>query len=295
MRHDGFLFSKWGQIGGWDIKEKELSYSTDSVPRKVGLSPSLTYLIWAKNGDGRKIFSVSSDGYLYAKNGEIGNWKFTDKGLYSEGNGNIDSYKNKDNKFPVLKGEEGDTSGVYIGADGIRLGNTFHVDPSGSFYSISGSIGGCTINSAGLKGTGWYINHGGAAGFSNVKINGTSVVDLVGFTSKGGAGGGTSIGKGSSIGNGARLDPTNTKTGDKETLDTYIENLIVDTLKADKIWSDIGVIGGLNVKNLYVSGNANLDCGVSIDHFNLGGNPLSDSIAEIWTAIRKLQNATPSS
>jgi len=102
------------------------------------------------------------------------------------------------------------------------------------------------------------------------------------------SGGGSSIGSG-----GASLARGSTKVGGQN-IDDYVEELIVGTLRADKIWSRIGKINGLNVGNLYVSENADLDCGVSIDHFNLGGNPLSDVIKEIWDAIRALQNAPKS-
>ena len=237
-----------------NIEENKLSYSTGSVEDKVGLSATGvkignqgSTLIWAKNTNGTRIFSVSSDGYMYAKNGEIGNWRFGAKGLYSEGDGNISSYKtyNKETEkweFPTLKRDDDQTpKGIYIGADGIRLGNTFHVDPSGSIYSISGSIGGCTINSEGIKGTGWYINHGGAAGFSNVKINGTSVVDLVGFTSKGGAGGGTTLGGGATINPGAG----GVTVPNGKTLDSHITD---DIINATYIGAKLAGMDTVNVK-----------------------------------------------
>jgi hypothetical protein len=35
----------------------------------VGLAPYGDFLIWAKNSEGTRIFSVSPSGYMYAKNG----------------------------------------------------------------------------------------------------------------------------------------------------------------------------------------------------------------------------------
>ena len=200
VRHDGYLFSKSGQIGGWDITANKLSYSvrnatgTITLYNKVGLSPTgfkvgtqNFALIWARNGDGtkegdgRRIFSVSSDGYLYAKNGEIGNWYFGDNGLYGEGSANT---------------YNGNETGVYVGSDGIRLGSTFHVTKDGSIYAREGDIGGCTIYNNGIKGVGWYIEGGGKAKFTGVEINGASVTDMMkvsgrgGLTSPSGGGGG---------------------------------------------------------------------------------------------------------
>lgn len=263
--HDGTLHSQQGDIGGWTISTNQLSYSTDAVKDKVGLSAKGNYLIWAKNGDGKRIFSVTPSGYMYAKNGEIGNWRFGDNGLYSEGNENISSYykinKNGEKVLPTLKDKDGKSTGaegVYIGADGIRLGNVFHVDPSGNIYALSGNIGGCIVNSGGIssKNNAWSIDAGGSATFTNAKINGKSVVDLMGFTS---SGSGTSIGSGASIGNGATLNPGKggVKTPSGDTIDQHNKKLIVDTIDANLIKTkiadaDLGTITTLAVKNLYV-------------------------------------------
>ena len=51
-----------------------------------------------------------------------------------------------------------------------------------------------------------------------------------------------------------------------------------------------GKINGLNVKNLYVSDKADLDCETFIDHFGLGGNPLRerlDNLSERISALEK--------
>jgi hypothetical protein len=69
VNHDGYLFSKYGNIGGWNITSNKLSYSTSNVTDKVGLSPTNTNLIWAKDNTNNIIFSVSNNGYMYAKNG----------------------------------------------------------------------------------------------------------------------------------------------------------------------------------------------------------------------------------
>ena len=185
VNHNGYLFSKYGNIGGWNITSNKLSYSTDSVIDKVGLSPVNTNLIWAKNNQGNIIFSVSNNGYMYAKNGQIGNWRFGNNGLY--GGGSADNYK-------------GNKTGVYVGSDGIRLGSNFHVEPSGYLYALWGNIGGCTLDGNGISGSGsnksWSIDGAGNANFKNVTINGANVTDMMkasgsgGLTSPAGGGGG---------------------------------------------------------------------------------------------------------
>ena len=281
--HDGTLHSQQGDIGGWTISTNQLSYSTDTIKDKVGLSAKGNYLIWAKNGNGNRIFSVTSSGYMYAKNGEIGNWRFGSNGLYSEGNENISSYykidKNGKKVLPTLKDKDGKSvgaEGIYIGADGIRLGNVFHVDPSGYIYALSGNIGGCTVSGNGISGTGWYIRGGGQAKFTDVEINGAKVTNMMKASEGGGfSGGGNSISAG-----GAHWNPNNTTVGSKNTkMDTYIENLVVNQLKANKIWSEIGDVYLLKVQNLYARG------GASNTEYNVG-----DRISELLSKVSNLQN-----
>lgn len=288
VNHDGYLFSKYGNIGGWNITSNKLSYSTtgtNSVTDKVGLSPINTNLIWAKNNQGNIIFSVNNNGYMYAKDGQIGNWRFGSNGLYSGGES---TFRNKKGNIY--------NSGVYVGADGIRLGSNFYVEPSGKIYALTGKIGGCNISSGGISGAGdggvWKIDGAGNASFKDVTINGASVTGMMKASNSGGFSGGGGF---TSTGRGTQFNPGAVTTPNGDTIDEHTKQLIVRTLRTDELWSRVGKINGLNVGNLYVSGNADLDCGVSIDHFNLGGNPLSDTIAEIWDAIRALQNATPKS
>lgn len=242
VNHDGYLFSKDGRIGGWEISPNKLSYSTrDNMDRvviadKVGLSPVNSKLIWAKNGNGTQIFSVDNNGRLYAKDGIIGNWRFGAAGLYSDTSNNISTFKENNG---TIHG-----SGVYVGADGIRLGSTFHVDPGGNLFTRAGDIGGCTITNDGISGANWWIKGDGSASFSNVSIGGRSVIDLVGLHSSGGSGGSTSLGSG------ATLNPGTVKTPTGDTVGKYIENLIVTTINADYIYGRIAQMNYLDVKRL---------------------------------------------
>lgn len=269
VNHNGTLHSSQGDIGGWQIKSDRLEKNN------VGLSPVYTTntpnAFWAGN-----VFHVTHDGYLYAKNGNIGDWYFGNKGLYSYGG----------TPYWDING-----TGVYIGADGIRLGKNFYVQSNGYLYAQSGKIGNIAISERGLSGDNFNIDGAGVAKFTDVIINGASVTGMMKASNSGGFSGGGGF---TSTGRGTQFNPGAVTTPNGDTIDEHTKNLIVRTLRTDELWSRIGKINGLNVGNLYVSGNADLDCGVSIDHFNLGGNPLSDEIKEIWDAIRALQNASKS-
>lgn len=258
VNHDGTLHSSQGDIGGWQIKSDRL------VKNNVGLSPVHTAntpnAFWAGN-----VFHVTHNGYLYAKNGEIGNWRFGNNGLY--GGGSASTYN-------------GNNSGVYVGSDGIRLGSTFHVDPSGRLYARSGDIGSCTITNGGLSGNGWYIDGSGAAKFTDVEINGAKVTNMMRASGSGGiSGGGSSIGSG-----GASLARGSTKVGGQN-IDDYVENLIVGTLKANKIWGDLGYIYLLQVTNLYARGKYGHE-------FNVGDelSSLNDEIDQLKKELAKKAN-----
>lgn len=256
VNHNGTLHSSQGDIGGWQIKADRLEKNN------VGLSPAYTTntpnAFWAGN-----VFHVTHSGYLYAKNGEIGNWRFGNNGLY--GGGSASTYN-------------GNNSGVYVGADGIRLGSTFHVDPSGRLYARSGDIGSCTITNGGLSGNGWYIDGSGAAKFTDVEINGAKVTNMMRASGSGGiSGGGSSIGSG-----GASLARGSTKVGGQN-IDDYVEELIVGTLRTDKLWSNIGVINKLDVGTLQVGDiffNDDTDVGVTLQM-------IQKDLADIWRELAK--------
>lgn len=265
VNHNGTLHSSQGDIGGWQIKADRLEKNN------VGLSPAYTTntpnAFWAGN-----VFHVTHNGYLYAKNGEIGNWRFGNNGLY--GGGSASTYN-------------GNNSGVYVGSDGIRLGSTFHVDSGGNLFTRAGDIGSCTITNNGISGANWWIRGDGSASFSNVSIGGRSVIDLVGLHSSGGSGGSTSLGSGASIGNGATLNPGagGVRTPDGDTLDYHTKKLIVKTLKANEIWSDLGFIYLLQVTNLYARGKYGHE-------FNVGDelSSLNDEIDQLKKELAKKAN-----
>lgn len=228
VNHDGTLHSQQGDIGGWEISSQGLKSG------KVGMASNNTEntpnAFWAGN-----VFHVTHDGHLYAKDGEIGNWKFGKDGLY--GGGSASTYG-------------GNSTGVYVGSDGIRLGSNFHVDTSGRIYALTGEIGGCSISSSGISGSGkggtWSIDGAGNASFKDVTINGASVTGMMVAGKNGGfSGGGSSIGSG-----GASLARGSTKVGNQK-IDDYVEGVI----SADYISSKLNELESVYVQRLSCTGS----------------------------------------
>lgn len=242
VNHDGYLFSKDGRIGGWEISPNKLSYSTrDNMDKvviadKVGLSPVNSKLIWAKNGNGTQIFSVDNNGYLYAKDGTIGNWRFGENGLYS----------NKGTPYWDING-----TGVYIGADGIRLGKNFYVQPSGYLYTQSGKIGNINIDGNGLSGNNFRIDGAGVANFTDVIINGASVTGMMKASSSGGFSGGGGF---TSTGSGTQFNPGAVTTPNGDTIDKHTENLIINKITANYISSKLNELESVYVQRLSCTG-----------------------------------------
>lgn len=120
----------------------------------------------------KSVFQVDSDGSLYASSanisgritattGTIGGFTITSSSIY------------KDKSGLDVSGQ-----GVYIGSDGISLGNNFKVTRSGVLTARSGHIGGVNINGTGglnADNGNWYINSNGTASFTDVYIDGVAV------------------------------------------------------------------------------------------------------------------------
>ena len=291
---NGFLFSKKGNIGGWTIEPNKLHYKNN-----VGIAPYKTsntpYAFWAEN-----TFYVTHDGYLYSKDGTIGNWNIGDGGLYhipakTKVNGKTKNFeygdfvKETDDNIYV----PGTKGCLYIGSDGISLGSKFHVDNNGRLYAIEGKIGGCNLNSSGISGDNWSIPPTGEAKFTNVEINGASITNMMNASGKGGiSGGGSSLGaKGfstpgraiSASPNGkTTINATQVEVPGGITLATYIEKLadevVTKKVTADFVASKIAEVKWLRAKI------------VQADTFWVGDSyNVDDAIDQIWKAIDKLQ------
>ena len=270
VNHNGTLHSSQGDIGGWQIKADRLEKNN------VGLSPVHTAntpnAFWAGN-----VFHVTHDGYLYAKNGNIGDWYFGNKGLYSNGG----------TPYWDING-----TGVYVGADGIRLGKNFYVQSNGYLYAQSGKIGKIKIDGDGIYGDNFRIDGAGVAKFTDVIINGASVTGMMHAKNGGGiSGGGSSLGaNGFSTPRGAISAPANGSTKidasqvivpGGNTLKEYIEEL-AEEIVTKKVTADFIVTEIANVDEL----SANI---ISANAFYIGKDnhrrDLEDEIDYLWKAV----------
>lgn len=100
VNHSGYLFSKSGNIGGWDINfdmlYKQQKNANNQFIAHVGMSANHVFqwqednipiCFWAgtsPNQNGMN-FYVKRDGYLFSKYGMIGNWFIGNGGLFSDG------------------------------------------------------------------------------------------------------------------------------------------------------------------------------------------------------------------
>lgn len=138
-------------------------------------------------GLGAKNFTVNSAGFLTAKSGEIGGWGISGSSLVG-----TEKKKDKEEKKITLNP-----------ATGINFNDLFTVNQNGYLTAKSGEIGGCTITDSGISGStkggaSWSIQGNGTASFTNVLINGKSIISTdthVGgsYDSKGEVSGGSSL------------------------------------------------------------------------------------------------------
>lgn len=263
VNHNGTLHSSQGDIGGWQIKADRLEKNN------VGLSPVRTAntpnAFWAGN-----VFHVTHDGYLYAKNGNIGDWYFGNKGLYSNGG------------TPYW---DTNGTGVYVGADGIRLGKNFYVQSNGYLYTQSGKIGKIKIDGNGIFGDNFRIDGSGVAKFTDVIINGASVTRMMYAKDGGGiSGGGSSIGSG-----GASLARGSTKVGGQN-IDDYVEKMTVGIIDAKYIGAKLAGMDTVNVRWL------NADRGLIIDGREFRESDIRQiydnegAIANLEARVKSLEN-----
>lgn len=279
VKSNGYLFSKSGNIGGWDIIDTGL-FSNDKT---VGMSPgkiNIEYKIenktitrnlcfWGGKSTGKTTgefnFWVSSDGYLFSRYGMIGNWYIGEYGLYQSPTKETKydykeltwTWNDKTKKFSFSHNGKENTKttkklipgtdytyktsegGIYIGPDGIRFGSLFYVD-SGGLYAYAGEIGGITINQSGLSADNWKITGDGTAYFAGATINGSDIVKC----SLSGSASGTGVSGGGmrmgSGGAGSSYMSPQVKTGPGEN-DKSWNDYIPDFIEDKDFWNLEGI------------------------------------------------------
>lgn len=263
VTQSGYLFSKDGKIGGWDIKSDRLINDKGNVGMSTGIKiGNLTGVcFWGGTvSTSNQIslnFWVTNSGVLHARRGELGDWKIANGGLYSDGKeGSVEqkiyTYDKKTNTYTEVKRTKtssgiksndkdnytynNTSGGVYVGADGIRFGDYFRVTQAGGLQATGGKIGDISIDGSGLSANNWRIDGSGTAYFTNAYINGSNIVQcaLSGRSSGGGvSGGGMRMGSGgagsSYMSPGVRTSPNG------QSWEDYIENKIKESLTRDKI------------------------------------------------------------
>ena len=80
VKDDGYLYSKYGTIGGWEIGTDCLEAKEDATGRLALFSPSADSDYWLQtyNKENNNFpFSISRDGKLHANGGTIGGWEIS--------------------------------------------------------------------------------------------------------------------------------------------------------------------------------------------------------------------------
>lgn len=160
--------NKYWTING-DTSKASITYGTRGNADSVSLRTDELAI-------GSKFYVSASDGSMRLGNGAVAN---TGKYWSISTNGNESYIAYNTTSF-------GESSGIYIGTDGIRLKNKFSVDKDGAILSESGLIGGWVIGSNSIssdniqlnaKGSikhsdgNWSINQDGSATFKNLSAS----------------------------------------------------------------------------------------------------------------------------
>lgn len=149
---DGTMYLGSGAVNGtgkhWEINggnESYIKYGNEGQSNSVYLATDHISL-------GSKFYVNASDGSMRLGNGAVANtgkhWNVNTSG---------------DNSY-IAYGTTSfnDTNGVYLGTDGIRLGDDFSVDNGGSLTATDGKIGGWTISKTTLAAGNITLNSNGS-------------------------------------------------------------------------------------------------------------------------------------
>lgn len=166
--HGGYLFSKLGQIAGWDFNSQRLA--KDSVG--MNSDPTNISYILSKWPDGKTHkakaffangdnFYVTHDGYLKSQSGKIASWDISSTALTNNkaGMGEL-TLTQKDHSVKTYFGTEGNVAARFWSLDNKGKAS-FAVDDKGNLYSRAGKIGGWTINQTNLRAGNTVINSNG--------------------------------------------------------------------------------------------------------------------------------------
>lgn len=187
VTHDGYILAQRGKIGGFNIDDKDFwtgtqTESNTTVPSNGWArlaSASYPAKICNTSKDNWRFnigadFGVTNAGAMYCNNGYIGGWNINSSGLTANSGktklNNNGSISVADGEFYVdtsgnttIKGSLTTSGNASIGGT-LSVSNCTSMTVSGSLkvtgslnVSGTGKIGGCSINSSGLYGSGWSL------------------------------------------------------------------------------------------------------------------------------------------
>lgn len=134
-----FIIGDTGITSSTLVEDKETAWADNFTDEDVSSEQGI-YL----GTDGIKLgkkFSVDTSGNLITNSGNIGNFNIGQNGIYS------------DNYITSYTEDSGEKTGVYVGTDGIKLGNSFSVDNEGTVRATGLKIDLTTEQENDLRGT----------------------------------------------------------------------------------------------------------------------------------------------
>lgn len=186
VNHNGYLYSKLGQIAKWSIDSNALTNGNVGMGQgKIitantfnNQSSQITNArIWSGTGTGNNqvTFAVDSNGKLWSKSGQIGPWALTNTELSNGSVGmgtKVFNYTDVDSQFGDNEGDKDDPKNKTGRVWGINSSNkpTFILSDDGWLYARNGVIGGWHINgSTGL----WAVNSTNQKSGIRINANGS--------------------------------------------------------------------------------------------------------------------------
>lgn len=188
VTHNGYLFSKQGNIAGWQIdpqkisKEVSFTINQSSKTARTGMNsnPNTTDAYYALPSaetqsnirvgnlarafragyDSTHLFYVTHDGYLYSSAGKIGGWTIAPEVLTNGAVGLGTLNTNIDGVYPGDVKEGGKVTAKIWSGSGTTP--NFAISNNGYIYSKAGKIGGWTIEPNQLKAKNIEMTSGGS-------------------------------------------------------------------------------------------------------------------------------------
>lgn len=188
VRHDGYLYSTSGTIGGWNITKDDLNKTSGNG--KISLSPNSGISLSSVN-DSTKYFKVDNQGKIDSTSGTIGGWTIEKDKIYAGdkntglrllSNGSIQGGKQTGNGSHWSISSDGSATFNGITANNATVTGDITAN---TLNANNGKIGGWNISSEGLYNNYIWIssgNEGGIGAANNkwtISANGNAYFDNI--------------------------------------------------------------------------------------------------------------------